>query len=78
MLILNLKTTKHSEHTPLSAYHLNSDTDYSQCLCVSLKIGKYRQIFYVITRKNGKKEKRVTINTSVSWFYSLNSWSHKD
>ena len=73
MLILNLKTTKHSEHTPLSAYHLNSDTDYSQCLCVSLKIGKYRQIFYVITRKNGKKEKRVTINTSVSWFYSLNS-----
>ena len=35
MLILNLKTTKHSEHTPLSAYHLNSDTDYSQCLYVT-------------------------------------------
>ena len=29
MLILNLKTTKLSEHNTLSPCHLNSDTDYS-------------------------------------------------
>ena len=29
MLILNPKTAKHSQHIPLLAYHLNSDTNCS-------------------------------------------------
>ena len=35
MLMLNLKPLKHSENTPLSAYHLNFDTNYSQWPCLS-------------------------------------------
>ena len=34
LLILNLKTTKYSQHIPLSAYHLNSDTNYWQWSCL--------------------------------------------
>ena len=34
MLILNLKTTKHSQHIPLSAYHPNSDINYWQWPCL--------------------------------------------
>ena len=39
MLTLNLKTAKHSEHSTLSAYHLNSDISYSQWPLYPKKIG---------------------------------------
>ena len=62
MLVLNLKTVKHSQHITVSAYHLNSDTNYSQRPCLK-KIGNYQQTFHAITKINGKNENRDKINT---------------
>ena len=61
MLVLNLKTVKHSQHITVSAY-LNSDTNYSQRPCLK-KIGNYQQTFHAITKVNGKNENRDKINT---------------
>ena len=44
MLILNIMNVKHSEYTPLSAFHLNSNTNYSQWPSLE-KVGNYQQIF---------------------------------
>ena len=63
MLILNLKAEKRSEYTALLTYHLNSDTNYSQCLVYLKKIGNYLQTFYVMTKYNGKNENRDNITT---------------
>ena len=63
MLTLNLKTAKHSEHSTLSAYHLNSDISYSQWPLYPKKIGNQQQAFYVITKNNGKNKYRDNINT---------------
>ena len=50
----------------------------SSLLLVYLKkIENYQQTHYVITKYNGKIENRDNINTWISWFYSLNSWSDK-
>ena len=57
MLNLTLKTAKHSQHIPFSAYYLNPDTNYSRWLCLK-KIRNYEQTFYVITKNNGKKRKQ--------------------
>ena len=44
---LELNTSKHSEHTSLSAYHLNSDTSYSQWPCLFKKIGNYQKTYFM-------------------------------
>ena len=49
MLVLNLKTVKHSQHITVSAYHPNSDTNYSQRPCLK-KIENYQQTTKTETR----------------------------
>ena len=54
MLIMIAKTTKHFQHIPLSAHHLDSDINYRQWPCLK-KIGNYQQTFNVITKNNDEK-----------------------
>ena len=79
MLILNLTTAKHCDHTPLSAYHLNSDRNYSQwpCLLNLKKIGNFQPISNVVMKNSEKHKNNDSIDTWIFPFCSSNIWSDK-
>ena len=64
MLILNLKIAKHFQHISVAAYHLNSDTNYSQWPGLSQenwKLCDFYWTFYVITKNNDKTKTETTL-----------------
>ena len=65
MLILNLKTAKHCDHTLLSAYHLNSDRNYSQWpFLLNLKrIGNFQPISNAVMKNSEKHKNSDNIDT---------------
>ena len=71
MLILNLKTTKHSQYILLSAYHLIPVT-LNDFVHVK-KFGNYQQTSYVMTKNNGKSQNKDNIDTWILCLYSLNT-----